>query len=219
MNLSECFPVWDRLDAPVRQTLEESAQLHHAPVGHIIHDGSENCTGLILIRNGRLRVYSPSEDGREITLFRLLDRDMCLFSASCMIHEMQLELAIQAETETDFWLIPPDIYKAQMEVSPALSAFTSRLTAGRFADVMWLVNQILWKRMDQRLAAFLLEEASLQGSNTLRLTHEAIGRHLGTAREVVTRMLKYLRDEGWVRLSRGEVQITNAQALKRLANE
>ena len=193
-----------------------AAQPRHAANGTLVHNGSENCTGLILVQRGLLRVYLPSADGREITLYRLLERDICLFSASCMINGLQLDLAIQAEQDTNFWLISPEVYKRLMEQSPALAAFTTELTATRFSDVMWLVNQILWKRMDQRVAAFLLEEAALQGTEVLRLTHETIANHLGTAREVVTRTLKYLRDEGCVELARGTVRIKDASALERL---
>ena len=216
MNISDCFPIWDKLEQGIQTALIASSRLLHANAGDIVHNSAENCTGLILVQHGLLRVYSLSPDGREITLYRLLERNICLFSASCMIRGLQLDLAIQAEQDTDFWLISPDVYKQLMEQSPPLSTFTTELTAGRFSDVMWLVNQILWKRMDQRVAAFLLEESALQGTETLHLTHEAIANHLGTAREVVTRTLKYLRDEGDVELARGIVSITDATALERL---
>lgn len=216
MMLSDCFPIWDKLDTATQNALVASAQSRHVSAGAIVHNGTERCTGLILVQRGLLRVFSLSDDGREVTLYRLLERDICLFSASCMIQGLQLDLSIQAEQDTDFWLISPEVYKNLMEQSPALSAFTTRLMAGRFSDVMWLVNQILWKRMDQRVAAFLLEEAALQGADTMRLTHETIANHLGTAREVITRTLKYLRDEGCVELARGTVRITDAAALERL---
>ena len=216
MHISDCFPNWDRLEPQVREELEAAAMARTAKKGELIHNGSAGCTGLILVRSGQLRVFAPSEDGREITLFRLLERDVCLFSAACVIHDLQVELCVQAETDAAFWQISPEVYRTLMERSPALLQFTNQLTAGRFSDVVWLMNQVLWKRFDQRLAAFLLEERALSGSDTLRITHEAIGNHLGTAREVVTRMLNYFRDEGLVRLSRGTVAILDPEALERL---
>ena len=216
MRISECFPAWEKLEGGIQRRIEDAARLRTVRRGENVHNGAEDCTGLLLIRAGQLRVYAISEEGREITLYRLLERDVCLFSASCMIHDLQLDLAIQAERETEFWLIPADIYKELMEESAALANFTNQLMAGRFSEVMWLMNEVLWKRFDQRLAAFLLEESALEGTSTLHITHETIGNHLGTAREVVTRMLNYFRDEGLVRLARGTVEIVDAGGLDAL---
>ena len=108
-------------------------------------------------------------------------------------------------------------YQCVMEHSAPLANFTNEVMAGRFSDVMWLLEQILWKRFDQRLAAFLLEESALEGISVLKITHEAIGSHMGNPREVVTRMLRYFQCEGLVRLSRGTVEIQNADGLKQLA--
>ena len=90
--------------------------------------------------------------------------------------------------------------------------------ATRFSEVMWLIEQIMWKRFDKRLAAFLLEESTLEGDSVLKLTHETIANHLGTAREVVTRMLRYFQTEGMVKLARGTVEIADEAALEELQN-
>ena len=104
-----------------------------------------------------------------------------------------------------------------MAESAPLANFTNALMAARFSDVMWLLEQLLWKSMDRRLAAFLLEEAAVEGTDTLRLTHERIAAHLGTAREVVTRLLRYFQSEGLVKLGRGSVELTDRRALAKLA--
>ena len=173
-----------------------------------------DCTGLLLVQHGQLRAYILSEDGREITLYRLLDGDICLFSASCMMRSIQFEIMIEAEKDTELWSIPAEIYKSVMEQSAPLANFTNEVMADRFSNVMWLLEQILWKRFDHRLAGFLLEESALEGSPVLKLTHEAIGSHLGNPREVVTRMLRYFQSEGLVKLSRGTVEITNQAGLE-----
>ena len=104
-----------------------------------------------------------------------------------------------------------------MDESAPLSNFTNEVMATRFSDVMWLVEQIMWKSFDKRLAAFLLEEASIEGTNELKITHEIIGNHMGNPREVVTRMLRYFQNEGMVKLSRGMIEITDEDALRNLA--
>lgn len=160
-----------------------------------------------------------SEDGREITLYRLFERDICLFSASCIMNSIQFDITIAAEKEGEALLIPPDVYKSMMEVSAPLANYTNEVMASRFSDVMWLVEQVMWKSFDSRLADFLLNEAAIENSDTLKITHEAIGNHLGSPREVVTRMLKYFVGEGLVALSRGTVEILNKKGLEKIARK
>lgn len=217
MNVSDFFPNWRALTEDERTKLERAAVLRTAKRGTLIHGGSSDCTGLLLICAGQLRAYIVSADGREITLYRLLERDVCLFSASCMLHSMPFDITIRAETDASFWLIPAETYRALSEASAPLANYTNRIMADRFSDVMWLMEQILWKSFDRRLAEFLLSEAALCGTRELKMTHEEIGNHLGTAREVVTRMLHYFQSEGVVRLARGTVHITNAARLEALA--
>ena len=209
MEISEYFPVWDKLSTEQQNRLTGSAIRCRAKKGGIIHGGTEECLGLLLICSGQLRAYIYSEEGREITLYRLFERDICLLSASCMMNGIQFPFSVEAEKETDFWLIPPDIYRRTMEESVSLSNYTNQIMAERFSEVMWLMEQIMWKSFDRRLAEFLLEESALEENSTLVITHEKIANHMGTAREVVTRMLKYFQNEGLVTLSRGKIVITD----------
>lgn len=217
MELAQYFPVWDQLTLEQRETLLGAASRQSVKKGTVLHNGSADCTGLLLVCSGQLRAYILSEEGREITLYRLFEMDICLFSASCMMHSIQFDITIEAERDTDFWLIPTEVYKRMMETSAPLANYTNEIMASRFSEVMWLMEQIMWKSFDQRLAAFLLEEAGLEGSNQLKLTHEIIGNHLGSAREVVTRMLRYFQNEGMVKLSRGTVEILDPEKLRQLA--
>ena len=192
--------------------------LHEKTVkkGAVIHQGSADCTGLLLVRSGQLRAYILSDEGREITLYRLFDRDLCLFSASCIMRSIQFDVTIEAEKDTALWVIPAEVYQGLMEESAPLSNYTNELMASRFSEVMWLMEQVMWKRLDQRLAAFLLEEAAIEGTCELKTTHEAIANHLGSQREVITRMLRYFQSEGMVQLSRGRVTVRDGERLKKL---
>ena len=216
--VSEFFPIWNTLSAAQKAMFESASVKKRAECGAMLHSGSENCTGLLLISSGQLRIFTSSDDGREITLYRLLERDICLFSASCMLNSIQFDLQVSAERDTEFWLVSTEVYSALMRESAAIANFTNSVMASRFTEVMWLMDQLLWKRMDQRIAKLLLEEAALNGSKTLKLTHETIANHLGTAREVVTRMLKYFQNEGTVKLSRGAVEILDAERLRRISD-
>ena len=217
MELSGGFPIWDKLTAQQRETLTAAAAVRFAKRGTLLHGGSGDCLGLLVVREGQLRAYILSEEGREITLYRLFQRDICLFSAACAMGSLQLDIALEAETDTEFFLIPPEVYRSVMEASAPLANYTNTLMAERFSQVMWLMEQVMWHSFDRRLAAFLLEESALEGSARLELTHERIAAHLGTAREVVTRMLRYFQSEGLVRLSRGAVELTDTAGLRRLS--
>ncbi len=215
--LSQYIPVWDKLTAAQQNQLSTYAAPRSVKKSAIIHNGSMECTGLLLVRKGQLRAYLFSDEGREITIYRLFEGDLCLLSASCIMRSIQFEITIAAEKDTEFFLIPPEVYKAVMEESAPLSNFTNEVMAARFSEVMWLMENILWKSFDKRLAGFLLEEAAIEGSDILKITHETIGSHMGNPREVVTRMLRYFQSEGMVRLSRGTVELTDTKKLQELA--
>ena len=213
MDFQDYFPLWTKLNKNQQERIRASLLFREVKKGTMLHDGTLDCTGLFLVRDGQLRAYILSEEGREITLYRLFERDMCLLSASCIVHSLQFEVMIAAEKDTSLWVIPADVYKAIMEESPAAANYPNELMASRFSDVMWLIEEIMWKSLDKRIADFLLEEAAIEGSNRLQMTHETIANHLGTRREVVTRMLRYFQEEGLVKLSRGVVELTDEKKL------
>lgn len=217
MEFAEYFPIWDKLTPAQQQALTAAATLRTVPAGTVLHNGAADCIGFLLVYTGQLRVYILSEEGREVTLYRLFPRDLCLMSASCILRGLQYDVTIEAEKETSFWQIPAQRYKQLMDESAAVANYTNEIMAERFSDVMWLVEQILWKSFDKRLAGFLVEESRLDDSTTLKTTHETIGHHLGSPREVVTRMLRYFQDEGLVKLSRGSIQLLDTDRLQALA--
>lgn len=219
MDFPYYFPVWDKLTPEQQAKLSNAVTRRTVPKGTVIHNGSLDCTGVLLIHSGQLRAYILSDEGREVTMYRLFEMDICLFSASCMMKSIQFEITVEAEKDSDFWVIPPDVYKEIMEASAPVANYTNEIMATRFSDVMWLIEQIMWKSFDKRLAAFLLEESTLEGTEVLKITHETIANHMGTAREVVTRMLRYFQSEGMVKLTRGTVAIIDRNKLEILHNK
>lgn len=216
MNYLTYLPVWNKLDKLQQDILIKSAVSRKFKKCELLHNGSADCTGLILVISGQLRAFTVSNDGREITMYRLFDRDICLFSASCIMNSIQFDITITAEKDTDVLLIPSDTYKNIMEVSAPLANYTNEVMASRFSEVMWLIDQVMWKSFDKRLADFLLTEANIEDTNKLKITHEIIGNHLGSPREVVTRMLKYFVNEGFISLSRGTIEIIDKNGLKKI---
>jgi len=218
MSFSAYFPIWDKLTKDQQNRISDVVEFRTVTKGTIIHDSSAECLGLITIRSGQLRSFILSEDGREITINRLFEYDTSLLSASCVMPDMQFNVMIEAEKDSEFWSIPACLFKNIMDESIAVSNYARSLLSSNFSELMWLMEQIMWKSFDKRLAAFLLEEASIEGTNCLKITHEIIANHMGTAREVVTRMLRYFQNEGMVRLTRGTIEITDEVKLNKIQN-
>ena len=217
MPFSDYLPIWNKLSATHQQRLLTASEKASFKAGTTIHNGSMDCLGLLLIESGQLRVYAQSSEGREFTLYRLFDRDICLFSASCVMPNIQFDVTIEAEKDCSLWILPSCLFKDLMEESAVVANYANQLISSRFSEVMWLMEQIMWKSFDKRLATFLLEESNLEDSPFLKITHEKIANHLGTAREVVTRMLRYFQNEGMVKLTRGAIEITDRKRLAALS--
>ena len=219
MSIANYFPVFSKLTPEQQQMVLNYTAVRTVPAGTVVHNGAVECTGFLLVRSGQLRAYTLSSEGREVTIYRLFDHDCCLFSASCIMSSLQFEVIIEAEKESEVFIIPPSVYQKLMQESLPVSQYTNDLMASRFSEVMWLMEQIMWKSFDKRLAAFLTEEAAIEGTNLLKVTHEKIANHMGTAREVVTRMLRYFQGEGLVKLTRGTIEIINTAGLEALQDE
>ncbi len=214
--MREALPFWNSITETQQAQLAQAVTLQTYSKGQSLHSGSQDCMGLLLVRSGQIRAFILSESGKEITLYRLFERDICIFSASCMLKNISFDIYIEAEQDSHILLIPTAVYNALNQSSLAVSNYTSQLISSRFSDVMWVMEQVLFTSFDKRLANFLLEQCAIDNSDTLDITHEAIAKHLGSAREVVTRMLQYFQNEGMVSLFRGGVTILDKKKLKQL---
>ena len=218
MDFSQYFPIWNKLTPSQQQRLRDVTDLQQIKSGTVIHDGSPECKGMVLVKSGQLRAYLLSDEGREITICRFFEMDICLFSASCVMPNMMFDVFIEAEKDTEIFVIPACLYQNLMDESLPLSTYSRDLITNHFSEVMWLMEQIMWRSFDKRLAGFLVEEARIEETDALKITHEKIAAHMGTAREVVTRMLRYFQSEGMVKLTRGTVVLTDKKALEKLHN-
>ena len=214
MEIAEYFPSWGQLTPEQQTALSEAAVPRSVRRGTVVHNGSMDCNGVLLLRSGQLRAYILNDEGREITVYRLFEMDVCLFSAPCMIESIQFDLTIEAEKDTDVWVIPPHVFRRVMETSAPLANYVLQIMASRLSEIVWLMEQVMWKSFDRRLAEFLLNESALEGTARLSLTHETIAKHMGTAREVVTRMLRHFQSDGLVKLTRGAVELTDEKGLR-----
>ena len=212
----EIFPFWEKISDADREYICQNSYDVTYPKGRNIHDGGE-CSGVIFVRSGSLRLYMMSEEGKDITLYRLHKGDLCMLSASCVLDAITFEVFVDAEQDSRCCVVSGPAFAAVAERNPEIRIFALETAVSRFSDVMWVMQQVLFMSMDRRLAIFLSDESVRTGSDTIALTHEQIARYMGSAREVVSRMLKYFASEGIVEVSRGGVTIFYNKRLRELA--
>jgi len=215
--LKQRFSAWEHMSEGERSQLISNAEFISCKKGVCIHGGGTDCVGGIIIKRGMLRVYMLSEEGRDITLYRLGEGAVCVLSASCVLSTITFDVHIDAEEDSELLLISSAFLSRLAEANIYVECFIYKLATDRFSDVMWAMQQILFMSMDKRLAVFLWDELAKAEGDTLKLTHEQAARYMGSAREVVTRMLNYFASEGIVGLSRGGIRVLDKQKLKRLA--
>lgn len=185
--------------------------------GRKLYGGNKECLGLVLVESGQLRAFITSREGKEISLYRLLSMDVCILSASCMIKNLNFDINIEVEKDSRLFVLPTDCFNRLSNRNIAVKNFALELMSARFSEVMWVFDQYVFGTAAGRLARFLLEQSTLDNSDTLRITHEAIANDLGTAREVVTRLLKHFATDGVVSLGRGTIQILKRNKLEELS--
>jgi CRP/FNR family transcriptional regulator len=184
--------------------------------GQNIHSAENDCIGVLLVKSGELRAYILSEGGKEATLYRLYPGDVCILSASCLMHNITFDVFIDAEIDSEILLVGAGVFAKLQDSSVYVENFALSVMVDKFSDVMWAMEQILFKSFDSRLATFLLDESAKRGSDRIDLTHEQIAKYMASAREVVSRMIKYFEKEKLVTLHRGGLTITDKAGLRKL---
>lgn len=216
--LQNHLPFWTQLNQPQKDLVLSNAKCSHYSKGQSIHCGESDCIGLLFIKKGTIRTYITSEEGREVTLYRLEEGDICILSASCVLHTIDFDVSIDAESECDIIQFNSHTFSKLSAENVYVELFSYKLATERFSDVMWAMQQILFTSFDKRLATFLLDESTKNKSLELAMTHEQIAKYLGTAREVVSRMLKYFSKEELVTLSRGGITIRDKEKLRKMVH-
>lgn len=212
---SDVFPFWNEISEREKEFICNHSTDIVYKKGTTIHDSTE-CSGVIFVQSGCLRVYMMSDEGKDITLYRLYKGDMCMLSASCVLSSITFDVLIDAEEDSECYVINGSAFMKISNDNPKVKIFSLETAVSRFSDVMWVMQQILFMSMDKRLAIFLLDESSRIGSDFIALTHEQIAKYIGSAREVVSRMLKYFVNEGIVKSSRKGITIIDKQRLRAL---
>ena len=214
--LRNAFPFWESLTEQQKTELCRNTVKSHCEKKTQLHFGGGECAGVQIIGSGRVRVFITSPDGGDITLFRLIGGDVSILSAACMLNGMDIELDMEMETDCTIYTIPKKVYRRLYDESAVVKDYTMERISEKFSDIMWLLNQFLFSNVASRIAGALLEHRALEGGDELSLTHETIAKDAGTAREVVTRILKQFQSDGLVKLGRGKVIIVDPERLGKI---
>ena len=215
-NLVSSLPFWDKLSQDEKEYVSNASFLRRFEKGEFIHSSENECLGMLYVISGEIRTYLLSEEGKEVTLFRLYQGDICVLSTSCVIKQITFDTYITAKKKTVVLIIPSNVTALLKEKNLDIKCFLYELAIKRFSDVMWSMQQIMFKSLDKRLAEFLVSESERIGSDTLRITHEQIAQNISSAREAASRMLKTFSEDNLVELKRGEIVIKNLAALKNI---
>ncbi|PWM25742.1 MAG: Crp/Fnr family transcriptional regulator [Oscillospiraceae bacterium] len=214
--MERIFPFWGELAQPEQEALRRGCIQSAHPKGTLLHRFDRDCRGVLLVTRGQLRVYLLSPEGREVTLYRIREGEVCVMSSSCLMDAILFEVLIEAAADVELLTVPSSVLAPILRDHPAAELFLYKTAAERFSGILWTMQQILFLGVDRRVAIFLWEEYGKSGP-AIRITHDEIARNIGSAREVVTRVLQYFVGEGILSLSRGKVDILDADRLRRLA--
>lgn len=215
-SVLERLPFWKLLTDSEKELVQQNAVIRRYKKGTRVYSSERECLGMLFVMQGEMRTYLLSEEGREVTLFRIYPNDLCVLSASCVISQISFNTQMSAQKDTEALIIPPNIVLFLKEKNLSVRCFLYELATKRFSDVMWAMQQILFKRLDQRLALFLMQESQRLGTDTIHMTHEQIAQQISSAREAVARMLKQFSEDGLVELKRGAIRLLDQKGLKAL---
>ena len=214
--LSNAYPFWGRLSDEEKTNILRGCVTVSYEKGMQVHRSDIGCKGAVLVLAGVLRVYIVSDEGREVTLFRIHEGESCVLSASCLLDAIQFDVLIEAAEAVQSLVIPVSVLNPIMENNPYVGYYLYKQVTERFSDVMWMMQQILFMGADRRVAIFLWDELVRAGRPVLSMTHDEIARNIGSAREVVSKVMKYMAEEGIVSLRRGRVEILDKGKLQKL---
>ena len=215
--LSEALPFWKNLSDLERESIIKNIISLTYNQGSAIANGNGECSGLLIVKEGVIRAFITSPEGRQITLYRLLAYDICIMSASCIIKNIDFVVNLEVEKQSRILVLPTAVFNNLNNTNISVKEYAMQLVSSRFSDVMWVMEQVVFGSLPQRIAGFLMEQGDINGTDTLKITHEAIANNIGTAREVVSRMLKYFENEGAVKINRGEIKLLSYKKLKQFA--
>jgi len=217
--LTKDFPFLQLADDRFRDTFFAQAKWASLPVGSPICDQGMHCQHLALIVSGVARVYKLGENGREITLYRLGKGESCILTASCIVSDSPLPAFAVCEEEIEALALHPAVVRQWTDEFPTWRNYLFSLVGNRLGDVISVVEEIAFRRVDHRLADYLLQRTDNDKRDSIKMTHQAIASDLGTSREVISRILKDFEHQGLISVARGHLQVIDTAGLAQMSQQ
>ncbi len=211
----EQFSLIKNMEPAFQKAFFNAATFVRLPKGHVIASENDRCTHLALVLSGQARIYKIAASGREITLYRINPGDSCVFTASCIMSDSRFPAIAEADSDIEAIIIPANLAQAWISEYQVWCSFIFGLIAKRLANVITLLEEVAFERLDIRIAAYLVHLATSQGSINiaLKITHQEIAAELGTSREVVSRTLKTMDAQKLLSVGRKEILIPDVEIL------
>lgn len=204
-NIYELFPFF-------KESADAFFMRKIIPHGTVVFDEGDECGGVVFVLDGSIRVSKVGSNGREVILYRLGSGDSCILTIASVLSDLSYPATATVENDAEVILLPVQQFKRLLAVDAGLQKYIYKLISTRLLEVMTLIDDIIFRRIDDRLIEFLLKEADKDG-DIIKMTHEELAIHLGTAREVISRVMKELERNGYVQLSRGKVRVISRSRL------
>ncbi|SFJ48154.1 CRP/FNR family transcriptional regulator, anaerobic regulatory protein [Terrisporobacter glycolicus] len=205
--LKETLPFFKDLNDEEKNELISKSFIGKYEKGELVHSKNSSCTGLLITMSGNFRVFISAPSGRQITLFKLYDRDVCMLSASCAFQNITYDVNLEAQNDASAIIIDSSLLKKLSQSNINVMNYILSLTQDKLSEVMYVLEQATFFSLDERITDYLLEQSRYQDSNILYITHENIANELGSSREVISRILKKFEKEGKIEVSRGKITL------------
>lgn len=216
--LKDNLPFFNDLSKSELKGLVSASSVQKYNTGELVHSKNSACTGIVLVLNGQLRSFMSSNSGKEITLFRLFERDICMLSSSCVYQDLTYDINLEAEKDSSVIIIDSKFFKEISSNNLSIQNFFLTLTQDKLSEIMWVLEQVVFFSLDSRVASFLIDQYYIYNSININITHDTIANNLGSAREVISRILKRFEKDKIVELSRGSIKIIDIKKLKLLSS-
>lgn len=207
-RLLQHYPALAGLPATEMDGLLANAMEMPLPSGTVVFDENQPCQGFPMLLSGSIRVIKASPNGRELQLYRVTPGESCILTSSCLLGHTRYTARGIAEQDLEMVLLPASSFQTLLDKCDTFREYVFHLFSDRLTDLMQLVSAVAFQKLDQRLAALLVSKPS-----PLHITHQALADELGSAREIVSRLLKGFSDQGWVRMAREQIEVTDKKAL------
>lgn len=211
--MSNRLPFWNLLTDKEKEILKDNTIERTYTKGSTVFDNSSSCLGLLNVISGQVRAYLVSDEGKEVTIFKLEDNDLCVLSASCIIKQITFDTQLVANEDTKVLIVPSNTIEDLAYINIELRCYLYEKALARFSDVMWNMQELLFKGLDSRVANYLINQYERTDSTIIKVTHEEIANDINSAREAVTRMLKLFVQDGLIKLQKGSIELVDVDAL------